>query len=129
MEFVPFNTNPFGLANSVATAACPGGVDSGTCNPTLLWGFSQPVNTPGGPVEAADREIRATASSALGVRAVEGAAPDTVNVALIGAGTQGHALLNACVKLEGVRIAALCDIWADYNLVNASRALETQIKM
>ena len=48
---IPFNTNPFGLANSVATAACPGGVDSGTCNPTLLWGFSQPVNTPGGPVE------------------------------------------------------------------------------
>ncbi len=72
------------------------------------------------------RFLRSTAAAgaALGVRAEEGAAPDTLNVALIGAGTQGHALLNACVKLKGVRVKALCDIWADYNLVNASRVLE-----
>ncbi|HNR97877.1 MAG TPA: Gfo/Idh/MocA family oxidoreductase [Planctomycetota bacterium] len=66
----------------------------------------------------------AAAGAALGVRAAEGAAPDSVNAAIIGAGVQGQALLNACLKLGRVRIKALCDIWADYNLVNASRILD-----
>jgi TonB-dependent receptor len=46
----PFNTNVFGLPDAVATAACPGGVNTAGCNPTLLWQFSQPINTPGGPL-------------------------------------------------------------------------------
>jgi iron complex outermembrane receptor protein len=49
-EDAPFTGNSLGLPDSVATAACPGGVNSGTCNPTLDWQFSQPRNTPGGPV-------------------------------------------------------------------------------
>lgn len=49
-EDAPFTGNSLGLPDSVATAACPGGVNSGSCNPTLDWQFSQPRNTPGGPV-------------------------------------------------------------------------------
>ncbi len=45
-----FTGNAFGLPDSVATAACPGGVNSVSCNPSLTWQFSQPVNSPGGPV-------------------------------------------------------------------------------
>ncbi len=66
----------------------------------------------------------AAVGAALGARAFAAAPSDTLNLALVGAGTQGQALLNACVKLPGVRVKALCDIWADYNLVNASRVLE-----
>jgi TonB-dependent receptor len=35
----------------VATAACPGGVNSTSCNPSLDWNFDLPRNTPGGPVQ------------------------------------------------------------------------------
>lgn len=49
-EDIPFTGNPLGLPDSVATAACPGGVNTASCNPTLLWQFSLPRNTPGGPV-------------------------------------------------------------------------------
>ncbi len=46
----PFTGNALGLPDSVATAACPGGVNSPTCNPGLDWQFNLPRNTPGGPV-------------------------------------------------------------------------------
>src|SRR5690606_25720464 len=49
-EDLPFTGNPLGLPDSVATAACPGGVDTPGCNPSLDWAFNQPRNTPGGPV-------------------------------------------------------------------------------
>jgi len=42
-----------------------------------------------------------------------------IRVALIGAGTQGEVLLNACVKMgadSGIRFAAVCDVWEDLNL-------------
>lgn len=68
--------------------------------------------------------LTAVAGAALSAHAIGAAAADTLNLALIGAGTQGQALLGACVKLPGVRIKALCDIWTDYNLVNTSRVLE-----
>lgn len=47
----PFTGNPLGLPDSVATAACPGGVNTPACNPGLDWQFAQPRNTPGGPVK------------------------------------------------------------------------------
>jgi predicted dehydrogenase len=72
---------------------------------------------------AAAGALAPAAGAALHARAAA-ATPETINVALVGAGTQGQVLLNACAKLQGVRIKALCDIWADYNLVNASRLLE-----
>ena len=36
----------------------------------------------------------------------------TLNLALIGAGTQGRVLLGDCLKLEGIRFRAICDIWS-----------------
>ncbi len=56
------------------------------------------------------------------LRAAEG--KDTINVALIGAGTQGEVLLTACLKIPGVRFQAVCDIWEVYNLKRASRLLQ-----
>ncbi len=45
---IAFTGNPFGIADSVAVAAC--GAIAG-CNAAALWAFSLPQNTPGGPVE------------------------------------------------------------------------------
>jgi len=42
-----------------------------------------------------------------------------INIALIGAGTQGEVLVNTCVKMaadSGTRFTAVCDIWEDLNL-------------
>ena len=47
----PFTGNPLGLPDSVATAACPGGVNTAACNPSLDWQFALPRNTPGGPLK------------------------------------------------------------------------------
>ena len=38
-------------------------------------------------------------------------AADEVRVGLIGAGEQGRVLLESCLRIPGIRIAALCDIW------------------
>lgn len=56
--------------------------------------------------------------------AAQTAAADVLNVALIGAGTQGQALLNCCAKIEGIHVKAVCDIWESYNLKRASAILE-----
>ncbi|WP_332773618.1 TonB-dependent receptor [Phenylobacterium sp.] len=45
---IPFTGNPFGIPDSVATAAC--GSTPG-CSPAALWQFSTPRNTPGGDLE------------------------------------------------------------------------------
>ena len=39
---------------------------------------------------------------------------DTLNLAIIGCGSQGRVLLLDCLKMEGVRFKAACDIW-DYH--------------
>ncbi len=47
---------------------------------------------------------------------------DDIQVALIGAGVQGEALLNACIKMGGdspIRFKAVCDIWENLNLKRA----------
>ena len=44
-----FHNNPFGIPDSVATAAC--GTLAGCDTTTTAWTFSVPVNTPGGPVD------------------------------------------------------------------------------
>ncbi len=38
-------------------------------------------------------------------------AADEVRVGLIGAGEQGRVLIESCLRIPGIRIAALCDIW------------------
>ncbi len=46
-----------------------------------------------------------------------------LNIALIGAGAQGTVLMNACLKLPGIRFKAVCDIWQKYNLKRATGLL------
>ncbi len=52
--------------------------------------------------------------------AYQGPAPafglSEINVALLGAGDQGEVLLNAMLKIPGLRFRAICDIWTEYNL-------------
>ncbi|PTX95607.1 Gfo/Idh/MocA family oxidoreductase [Opitutus sp. ER46] len=48
--------------------------------------------------------------------------PATVNVALVGCGLQGRVLLNAALRIPGVRFRAVCDIWPR-NRVRAERLL------
>jgi predicted dehydrogenase len=50
--------------------------------------------------------------------------PDDINVALLGAGTQGQVLMNACLKIPGIRFKAVCDIWTAYNQRRVSRLLK-----
>jgi hypothetical protein len=38
-------------------------------------------------------------------------ASETIAVGLIGLGTQGRTLMNSLVRIPGIRIAAICDMW------------------
>lgn len=49
---------------------------------------------------------------------------DDINVAIIGVGDQGKTLLEAAVKIKGLRFKALCDIWTGWNQQNQSRFLK-----
>lgn len=48
---------------------------------------------------------------------------DNLNIAFLGVGAQGQVLLNACLKIPGIHIKAVCDIWTAYNLKRASGLL------
>ena len=52
---------------------------------------------------------------------------DLIEVALLGAGTQGRVLMNDCLGIPGVRLRAVCDIWS-YSQRYASRSLKSQYK-
>jgi predicted dehydrogenase len=65
----------------------------------------------------------AFASGGFGA-AKQGEQIEPINVALIGAGTQGDTLLTACLKIPGVRFQAVCDIWEAFSLRRASRMLQ-----
>ena len=49
--------------------------------------------------------------------------PDDLNVAIIGAGSQGRWLLTNALKIEGIRFVAVCDIW-DYSREYAAKLLK-----
>ena len=53
-------------------------------------------------------------------------APDLepIDVALIGAGAQGQVLLDAMLRIPGLRFRAVCDIWTDFNLRRAVNTLK-----
>ena len=53
-----------------------------------------------------------------------GSKTDDINIALLGAGTQGQVLMHACLKIPGIRFKAVCDIWALYNQRRVSRTLK-----
>jgi predicted dehydrogenase len=53
-----------------------------------------------------------------------------INVALLGAGAQGEVLLNAMLRIPGLRFRAVCDIWTEYNQkrsVNTLRKYKFQV--
>ena len=52
--------------------------------------------------------------------------PDDINVALLGAGAEGHRLIEMiCLrKIPGIRIKAVCDIWKAYNQRRTSLLLQ-----
>ena len=55
-----------------------------------------------------------------------GAAPSDVrevDVALLGAGAQGQVLLDAMLRIPGLRFRAVCDIWSEYNQKRAVNML------
>jgi len=49
---------------------------------------------------------------------------DDINVAILGAGAEGQVLLDACLKIPGLRFKAVCDIWTAYNQKKVSRRLK-----
>jgi len=53
-----------------------------------------------------------------------GKKPDDINIALLGAGAQGQVLMQACLKIPGVRFKAVCDIWEAYNQKRVTRLLK-----
>jgi predicted dehydrogenase len=44
---------------------------------------------------------------------------DTINIGIIGTGTEGRVLLMNCLKIPGVRFKAVCDIWPHYRTYTA----------
>lgn len=56
-----------------------------------------------------------------------GSNKDTINIALIGGGSQGQILSDAILRLgrdSGIRFVAVCDIWEQVNLRRMSRRLD-----
>ena len=47
-----------------------------------------------------------------------------VNVALLGAGAQGQVLLDAMLRIPGLRFRAVCDVWTEYNQKRAVNTLK-----
>lgn len=45
---------------------------------------------------------------------------DDLNIAVIGVGAQGRVLLESIIRIPGIRVVAICDIW-DYSLKYATR--------
>jgi len=84
-------------------------------------------------VEKIDRRsfLRSTAAAGAGLAfsplvlgQTGGAKADDINVALLGAGAQGQVLMNACLKIPGIRFKAICDIWTAYNQKRVSGMLK-----
>ncbi len=48
---------------------------------------------------------------------------DRVNIAVIGAGTQGRVLIESCLRIPDIHFQAICDIW-EYSQIYASRYLQ-----
>jgi predicted dehydrogenase len=53
-----------------------------------------------------------------------GGKPDDINIALLGCGAQGQVLMNAILKIPGIRFKAICDIWTAWNQKRVSRILK-----
>ncbi|MBM3789059.1 MAG: Gfo/Idh/MocA family oxidoreductase [Acidobacteria bacterium] len=54
---------------------------------------------------------------------VQSRGADVLTIAVIGLGAQGRVLIESCLRIPGIRIAALCDIW-EYSRTYAARFLK-----
>jgi len=66
---------------------------------------------------SAQRGYEQTLREAAAAPEEKAAAEDVqeVNVGLLGMGAQGQVLLNAMLRIPGLRFRAVCDIWTEYN--------------
>jgi predicted dehydrogenase len=74
--------------------------------------------------------VRTTAAAGAGLVLANAAARGQnkpanrqINIALIGFGTQGRVLLESLLKIEGIQLVAICDIW-DYARIYGERYLK-----
>jgi predicted dehydrogenase len=54
-----------------------------------------------------------------------------INVALVGAGAQGQVLLDAMLRIPGLRFRAVCDIWTEFNqrrVVNTLKKYKFEVR-
>ncbi len=49
---------------------------------------------------------------------------EELNVALLGAGAQGQVLVDAMLRIPGLRFRAVCDVWTEYNLRRVVNSLK-----
>ncbi len=61
------------------------------------------------------RGYQRTRTEAAAVTPAAEAGLQEINVALLGAGAQGQVLVDAMLRIPGLRIRAVCDIWTEYN--------------
>jgi predicted dehydrogenase len=61
------------------------------------------------------RHSQRAAAEAASASPVAPADLQVINVALLGAGAQGQVLMEAMVRIPGLRFRAVCDIWTEYN--------------
>lgn len=62
-------------------------------------------------------------ASPLSIHARPAGSSDDLNIAIIGAGAQGRVLIESCLRIPGIRMTAICDIW-EYSQRYASRYLK-----
>ena len=53
-----------------------------------------------------------------------GAAAEQVNIAMIGLGEEGRVLMDSILRIPGIRVKAVCDIWEKYSLQRGSGRLK-----
>jgi predicted dehydrogenase len=58
---------------------------------------------------------RGREAAAAATPVVAAGVQEIINVALLGAGAQGQVLMEAMLRIPGVRFRGVCDIWTDYN--------------
>ena len=66
---------------------------------------------------------KAQKAALLGTKPVPSGLSD-LNIALLGVGAQGDVLLNAMMKIPGLKFRAVCDIWTDFNQKKAVNLLK-----
>src|SRR5689334_18220015 len=66
---------------------------------------------------------QAQKAAASAAKAAAPAGLSELNVGLLGVGAQGEVLLDAMLRIPGLRFRAVCDIWKEYNQKRAVNLL------